>query len=99
MDDDYTGKEIGSYHLIKKLGYGAFGSVYLASHRYLNRTTAVKVLHPRYSNSQQELEAFFQEARILDSLKHRHILPVIDVGIHDDLVYMMSEYACAHTAT
>jgi serine/threonine protein kinase len=92
--DNNIGKQIGNYLLIQKLGAGTFGSVYLAQHRHLNRSLiAIKILKSAQFNTKEEQETFFNEAKFLEILKHRHILPILDVGIQEDLTYMMIEYA------
>ena len=93
-EDTYIGQSIGSFRLIKKLGKGSFGSVYLAQHIYLNRSmVAIKILDPKYLDTDKEKEAFLNEARFLDLLKHHHILPIIDVGLQEDMLFMITEYA------
>ncbi len=93
VDDSYLHTQIGNYVLTKVLGGGAFGTVYLAEHTYLNRTVAIKVLNHGYSHQQEDRDTFFKEAKFLDILQHRHILPIIDAGIQDKVLYIMIEYA------
>jgi len=89
--DDY----IGNYRVTKKISNGAFGDVYLAQHTFLTNRTAVaiKVLRSVHLGSSQERGRFIEEAQFLDKLKHPHILSVIDVGIHEDCPYLVTEYA------
>lgn len=86
------GSQIGNYSLVKFLGSGSFGYVYQARHRYLNRSAAIKLLLS-LSNKKDERISFFKEAEFLDMLKHRHVLPIIDVGEQGDLPYIIMEYA------
>ena len=89
----FVGKQIGNHLLVDAINSGSYGSVYRATHTILvGRTVAVKVLHS-YLDSTKEREKFLQEARLLAMLKHRHILPIHDVGFSDELPYIVVEYA------
>lgn len=90
---DLIGQEIGNYRLMSRLASGGFGNVYLAQHTLLpERRVAIKLLHTSLT-SQEEHDQFLQEARFLEELKHPYILPLIDVGISDNLPYQVTEYA------
>lgn len=87
------GQQIGNYRLVAEIASGAFGDVYLAHHSILTeRRVALKLLHA-YLLSEEDREQFLQEARFLEHLKHPHIVPLIDVGISDDLPYLVTDYA------
>jgi chemotaxis protein histidine kinase CheA len=60
---DYTGRQLGTWRLIRVLGTGAFGSVYLAKNPLIDREAAVKVLHPHLVPNQTIRRRFFDEAR------------------------------------
>ncbi len=84
---------IGNYQLLEELAGGAFGRVYRARHFYLtNRIAAVKLLHT-YISSEKERQSFLKEASFLEMLKHPHILPIFDVGIHENIPYIITEFA------
>src|SRR5436853_7491425 len=84
----------GNYRIVRELARGAFGQVYLAQHIYLDkRFVAIKLLHRASFSSQEEMESFLQEARILSAIQHRYILPFIDFGIHDGSPYLVTAYA------
>ena len=90
--DRHIGQQIGNYRLVEQLDCGSFGCVYRAEHLILKtRTVAIKILHAHLA-TQQKCEDFFQEAELLNMLKHPHILPVLDVGIQDGFPYLVSEY-------
>jgi serine/threonine protein kinase len=76
--------KIGRYNLLKRLGKGGFGEVFLAFDEELNRSVAIKVPRLERVSQLENLEAYLKEARILASLDHPHILPVHDVGRTDD---------------
>ncbi|HEX4203347.1 MAG TPA: serine/threonine-protein kinase [Ktedonobacteraceae bacterium] len=94
MVNDLNGKNFGNYTLIKELGRGTFGSVYLGRHLLLETKpfVAVKVLHANL-RSQAEYELFFREARLLDKLTHPHILPILDAGHFQGYPFFVVEYA------
>jgi serine/threonine protein kinase len=88
------GKSIGNYHITAFIASGGFGAVYKGQHSILSdRLVAIKVLRTVMLDSTQEREKFLGEAQLLEKLKHPHILPIIDVGIHDDIPYIVTEYA------
>ena len=91
----YVGTQIGNYRVTSQLASGGFGSVYLAQHVILSeRIAAFKVLHAVYLSATHERESFFQEAQLLEKLKHPYILPILDVGLYENMVpYIIAEYA------
>ncbi len=84
---------IGRYEVIERLGQGGFGRVYLALDAELGRRVAIKVPKPARVSRPEDVEAFLDEARILASLDHPHIVPVHDVGRTDDGVcFVVSKF-------
>ena len=79
---DRVGQELGDYRLIRRLGGGGFGDVYLGEHRYEHTQVAVKVLQARLTRS-ADLKEFINEARTI-RLNHPHILPLLDFGVGSD---------------
>lgn len=85
---------IGNYYIVSELAHGSFGRVFLVQHTILtNRMFALKLMHNMPFDSPEERNRFIQEARILEMLRHPYILPIVDVGIHEGLPYIVSEYA------
>jgi serine/threonine protein kinase/formylglycine-generating enzyme required for sulfatase activity len=76
--------QIGRYRIIRRLGQGGFGRVYLARDDELDRLVAIKVPNPGRIASRGDVEAYLAEARILARLDHPNIVPVYDVGRTDD---------------
>jgi serine/threonine protein kinase/formylglycine-generating enzyme required for sulfatase activity/tetratricopeptide (TPR) repeat protein len=84
---------IGRYRIVKRLGRGGFGRVYLARDDALDRPVAVKVPNPERVAGPEDIEEYLAEARTLAKLDHPHIVPVYDVGRTDDrLCYVVSKY-------
>ena len=69
------------YLLVRELGRGAAGVVYLARDMQLEREVAVKLLHPHVAAAKQKkaLQAFFDEARVAASLRHPNIVGILDL--------------------
>src|SRR5437763_16474747 len=92
---DHVGQRLGHYRLMRLLGHGGFADVYLGEHMLLGTTIAVKLLHTQVSS--EDTVQFQQEARILASLKHPHIVRVLDFGIEEQTPYLVMEYAPKRT--
>jgi serine/threonine-protein kinase len=73
-----AGTVLGSYKLEDLVGSGAMGRVFKARHQKLNRTVAIKVLHPEYANREDVVQRFFREARVVNEINHEHIVEVTD---------------------
>ncbi len=84
--------KIGRYTILRRLGRGGFGQVFLAFDDDLDRRVAIKVPLPDRISRPEDVEAYLNEARILASLDHPHIVPVFVVGrTEDGLCYVVSK--------
>src|SRR5579883_1973946 len=89
-----VGQQVGSYRILEEIANGAYASVYKASHVILaDRLVALKVLHTRFLDSKEGTELFFQEARLLEQLKHPHILAILDANLYEGMPYIVKEFA------
>ena len=68
------------------------GTVYEAWDRSLERSVAIKVLHPHISASQTSIERFRREARAVARLRHIHITPIYAQDDEDGVYYYVMEY-------
>ena len=85
--------KIGRYTILRRLGKGGFGEVFLAHDEDLDRPVAIKVPHRERITQPEDIEAYLNEARIVASLDHSHIVPVYDVGRTDDgLCFVVSKF-------
>ncbi len=83
----------GRYRMVRILGEGTFGRVYLGIDDELQRQVAVKIPRPERFTRPQDMETYLAEARTVAKLEHPHIVPVYDVGRNDDgLIYVVSKY-------
>jgi serine/threonine protein kinase len=86
---DFSGRTIDNYLLLRHLGGGAFGDVYLAEHTFRKTLFAIKILHAHLS--QENLRAFLNEARSL-RLNHPNIMHVRDFGVDGDVQFIVMDY-------
>jgi len=85
--------EIGRYRVIRLLGHGSFGQVYLAHDNDLDRPVAIKITSPERVAGPEDALEYLAEARALARLDHPHIVPVHDAGRTDaGLCYIVSKF-------
>ncbi len=85
--------QIGRYRIVRPLGQGGFGRVYLARDEDLDRPVAIKVPNPERVAGPADVEIYLAEARALARLEYPNIVPVYDVGRTDDgLCYVVSKF-------
>ncbi|MBF0319792.1 MAG: CHASE2 domain-containing protein [Nitrospirae bacterium] len=94
MDNTDTKPTLGRYEVLKELGRGAMGVVFLGKDPKINRDVAIKTL--RYEEIDQEQvpeikNRFFREAEAAGKLSHPNIVRVYDVGEDNDIAYMAME--------
>jgi serine/threonine protein kinase/WD40 repeat protein len=82
----------GRYRLLKLLGQGGMGSVYLAHDTQLDRPVALKIPLLSPEEGSKHLERFYREARAAAALHHPNICPVHDVGEIDGIPYLTMAY-------
>jgi serine/threonine protein kinase/formylglycine-generating enzyme required for sulfatase activity/tetratricopeptide (TPR) repeat protein len=84
---------IGRYRIIRPLGQGGFGRVYLARDDDLDRSVAIKVPNPERVAALRDAEDYLAEARALAKLDHANIVPVDDVGrTEEGFCYVVSKF-------
>lgn len=91
-DASLVGHRIGNYFVHYLLGRGGMGEVYLAEDIDLKRKVALKVLPTEFTNDEQRLQRFKQEARAASGLKHRNIITIYSVGQESETYFIATEY-------
>jgi serine/threonine protein kinase len=82
----------GRYQIIKVLGRGDMGTVYLAEDSQLRRQVALKTPHFEHDPTGEQLERFYREAQAAATLRHANICPVHDVGQIDGKHFISMSY-------
>ncbi len=81
----------GRYEIIKELGRGSMGMVYLAHDPNINREVALKILRPDRVESADFVQRFLKEARAIGRLSHPNMVTVYDVGEDQKTVFIAME--------
>ncbi len=83
---------ISHFKIIKKLGEGGMGELYLAEDNELHRTTAIKFLSSQFMSDPESKSRFKREARAAAALKHPNIITIYEMGDYEDRFYIAMEY-------
>jgi len=86
--EDLTGKQLGQYQIVARLGVGGMATVFKAYQPRMDRYVALKILPRHFSDNPEFISRFSQEARLIAQLEHPHILPVYDFGESDGYTYL-----------
>jgi eukaryotic-like serine/threonine-protein kinase len=87
----------GRYRVIKPLGEGGMGQVYLAEHEAIEKHIALKVLHAEYAHKGDIVARFQQEAISASRIKHPNVLDVFDFGqLENGCFYLAMEFLEGH---
>jgi hypothetical protein len=85
--------QFGRYELLEEVAHGGCGVVFKAWQQGLERVVALKALLPEYGHLLRARRRFCHEARVMAALRHRHIMPVHDIGESDGLIYFTMDWA------
>ncbi|RKD34367.1 Stk1 family PASTA domain-containing Ser/Thr kinase [Thermohalobacter berrensis] len=92
------GKILGDrYEIIERIGGGGMALVYKAKCRLLNRYVAIKVLRTEFTNDDEFINKFKRESQAAASLCHPNIVNIYDVGVEDNIHYIVMEYVKGKT--
>ncbi|MCB1263819.1 MAG: serine/threonine protein kinase [Mycobacterium sp.] len=86
------GQVFAGYTILRILGAGGMGEVYLAEHPRLPRRDALKVLGAAVSHDEEYRQRFNQEAEMVATLRHPHIVTIYDRGEADDKLWIAMEF-------
>jgi WD40 repeat protein len=85
-------RRLGRFELIEPVGVGAFGTVYKARDPSLDRIVAIKVPCTGNLSAAEDRDRFLREARSVAQLRHPGIVPVHEVGQHEDVPFLVSDF-------
>ena len=87
-----VGNSIGNYKITEEIAHGGMGKVFKAIHNSLERTVAVKMIHPQLLSNKQIVKNFYNEAKIQAKLNHPNIATIYDFFEHENKHYVVMEY-------
>jgi serine/threonine protein kinase len=91
--DDLIGQTIaGRYRIISRLGAGGMGVAYRAWDEQEGRPVVIKIPKKIFLEDPKFAERFNREIRLLQGLRHPHIVPIVDVGVHEGLPYVAMRF-------
>jgi hypothetical protein len=79
------------YRLIRQLGQGGMGSVWLAEHLTLRSPVAIKLIEPSIAANQEALARFLREAQAAASLRSPHVVQILDYGVDGSVPFIAME--------
>jgi serine/threonine protein kinase len=96
-DDPLVGRVLsGRYRLRRRIGEGGMGVVYQADHMLLQKTVAIKILHPRLLTNEESVSRFDREVRAASRFAHPNVVQIFDAGDEEGpqgrLHYMVLEF-------
>jgi serine/threonine protein kinase/TolA-binding protein len=86
------GQTLGVCRILKRIGEGGMGTIYLADHLRLQKKVALKILPPELSSNPKFIERFYQEARAAARLEHPNIVHVYDVRVSNIGPFIVMQY-------
>lgn len=91
-DSDLSGRTLGDFCLLRRLGRGAMAEIYLAEQGRLKRRVAIKILKPELAVDRTYLQRFALEAQAAASLVHANIVQIYEVGCVGPWHFIAQEY-------
>ena len=86
-----VGTRLGHFQLLEQVGEGQFGAVWKARDENLDRIVAIKMPRNRHL-LQSDIEVLLRDARVAAQLRHPNIVCVHEVGVHEDKVFIVSDF-------
>ena len=87
-----AGKCFGHYEIIKQIGEGGMGEVFLAQDTRLERKIALKLLPESVAQDGERIRRFVREAKSASALNHPNILTIYEIGETDNTHFIATEY-------
>jgi serine/threonine protein kinase len=91
--DQWIGTRIREYEILERIGHGGMGSVYRARHIYLDEERAIKLIQTQLAESEDFVNRFIREAKILGKLRHPNLVQLYEFGtLENSRFFMVLEF-------
>lgn len=98
--NDLVGQIVAQFHIIKKLGEGGMGQVYLAEHVKMQRKAALKVMNPGMTQDPDAIARFNREANNASKINHPNVCQIFDFGeTAEGLIFLAMEFIDGQSLT
>src|SRR6185436_20412633 len=87
-----TPQPIPGYDMIRILGRGGMGCVMMGRNQQTGAAVAIKTLLPEFAVSDKAMRRFMREMDVASALKHPNIVEFLDRGVHNGVVYLVTEF-------
>jgi serine/threonine-protein kinase len=91
------GKTVSRYRILRKLGEGDEGAIYLAQDSELDRRVILEFLSQQLASDSDALTRFRRQAQAVGALQHPNLVTVYEIGTHDGVPFMAMEYVRGQT--
>lgn len=91
------GEKFGHYKVHSAIGAGGMGEIYRARDTRLRRDVAIKILPETLMQDDSAIERFMREAHAASALNHPNILTIFDIGEHDNIHFIATEFVEGQT--
>jgi tRNA A-37 threonylcarbamoyl transferase component Bud32 len=89
---NFIGQRFGSFQVVRELGRGGMGVVWLAEHSLIQKRVAVKVLHEHLARDKRLVARFLSEARTLSLVQHPNVVAIYDLDMREGRPYLVMEH-------
>lgn len=84
-------KTLGDYNIIKQIGHGTLGQVFLAEHRFLKKPFVLKVIPEEFSEDRNFIQRFEKQVGLLAGLEHPHVVKVHNVSFAEGYYFLVTD--------
>ncbi|MCC9655510.1 WD40 repeat domain-containing serine/threonine protein kinase [Rhodopirellula halodulae] len=90
--DSFSDSHFGKYRILRALGSGGMGDVYLGEDTTSGKQVALKLIRLQVADNLRLQRRFSREASVVQELNHEHVVPLLDSGVQDGMQFLVMRY-------